>query len=71
MSFPLMDMKHIILGPLIANTTSSFLDSEDHDWVLLLMSCIFFIEVFVPSDLAYKALTRKLRSSAQFWIDKW
>lgn len=49
-----MDMKHIILGPLIANTTSSFLDSEDHDWVLLLMSCIFLLKYLFPLTLLIK-----------------
>lgn len=37
MPLPLMDMKDIILGPLIAQTAPSFLDPENHDWVLLLM----------------------------------
>lgn len=75
MPLPVMDTRSIILGPLTAETApSSLLDSKDR--VVLLTSCLFFsfffvIEVFVPSDLAYKALTRKLQYSARFWIDKW
>jgi len=38
MPLPLMDTEDIILGPLTAQTTpSSFSESEDRGWVLLLM----------------------------------